>query len=167
MHQTINHNTQQVIVFDSITGTTVQEPLVNSNIPAMCQAAMKQTTLSLNGPSGAIPKVKVAITNQKPQTPTKLSNSNGISTVLVSTQSPESASDFSYYASLPTPVKHASLDEILHKYLVDGFRKRFNLNNFSYTVTDNDKTLSSARQLPHIVDIKAYIKCSHPYVRGG
>ena len=74
---------------------------------------------------------------------------------------PLSAIHFDNKDCLPTPVKPKILDVYLkgydtnlHKYLVSGFQEGFKLNNCNYTISDNDKTLSSARQLPKIVEVK-------------
>ena len=62
---------------------------------------------------------------------------------------------------LPSPIKADRLDLYLNgydflkrKYLVDGFKFGFRLNNYSFNHSDNDKTLKSALNLPDIVDTK-------------
>ena len=62
---------------------------------------------------------------------------------------------------LPTPIHYDKLDLYLNgydrlkrKYLIDGFKFGFRLNNFSLQHSDNDKTLKSATQFPNIVDKK-------------
>ena len=62
---------------------------------------------------------------------------------------------------LPSPIKSERLDLYLNgydrlkrKYLVDGFKLGFRLNNFSFQHSDNDKILKSALNFPDIVDVK-------------
>ena len=62
---------------------------------------------------------------------------------------------------MPSPIKYDRLDLYLNgynwvkrKYLVDGFKHGFRLNNFSFQHSDNDKTLKSTLLYPDIVDVK-------------
>ena len=62
---------------------------------------------------------------------------------------------------LPTPVKHNRLDLylngydiVLRRYLVNGFKNGFSINNTNYTTNNSDKVLSSAKLKPDIVNKK-------------